>query len=117
MTKLEKPAPKVESPYLTLEDLIDEPVPTVVGVIDITPEILKTPEGAAKVAKAMAEFEDATATVANESEAFLDSYSEEIAGMARGNNPEMIEAINDLNSAIENRRRKQEAFLRALAGR
>lgn len=81
-------------------------------IIDITPEVLKTLAGAARVNQAVKEFEDASADVANNAISFLDNWADEIAAIG---NREMIEELNDLNSAIENRRRKQEAFLRAMA--
>lgn len=79
---------------------------TPAGYIDVTPEVLKTPEGAARVTKAMREFEDATAEVANAAELLiefvdiLDPYKEEWVA---------------LREAIANRRAKQEVFLRAMA--
>lgn len=101
---------------LTVPDtylVAEEPKPL---TIDLTPKGCETMEGCERVRKAMTDFENATAVVANEAETFLDSYGTEIAGMVRGNNPELIENINELNAAMENRRRKQEAFLRAIAG-
>lgn len=93
--------------------------------IDITPEVLKTPQGRARVNQAVKEFEDATANVANAAADFIDDYGADIgfmlAGFIRNHGgdggeyagaPEELQALRD---AIAIRRAKQEAFLRAMA--
>lgn len=83
--------------------------------IDLTPEGCKTPEGAARVRKATQEFEDANAAVANKATEFLDTHEDDILHCM-----EMYEGIADdvreLRALIVARRKKQDAFLRAVAG-
>lgn len=87
-----------------------------VQTIDITPESCKTPEGAARVAKAMQEFEDSGAALANAAIEFFDSHEEDLLHCM-----EMYEGVRDdvhqIRALIGARRRKQDAFLRAVAGR
>ncbi len=76
--------------------------------IDITPQSLKTPEGAALVAAALKAWEYSTAEVARVAAVLLDEYDdgEDIKG-----------AIRELREVIDIRSAAQDAFLRALAGR
>lgn len=76
--------------------------------IDFTPAGCKTPEGAARVAKAIEEFEHATANVANEADQILDYHDRDDLG------PQEWQVLRDL---IAVRRLKQDAFLNAVAGR
>ena len=69
-------------------------------MIDITPVGCSTPEGNARVAKAIKDFDDATAALANAAIEFLD----------------VSEDIHQLRALIGARNRKQEAFLAAVAG-
>ena len=84
--------------------------------IDITPVGCQTPEGAARVAKAMKEFEDSAAALANASIEFFDTHEENILHcmtMYEG----VAEDVHQIRALIGARRRKQDAFLRAVAGR
>jgi hypothetical protein len=77
--------------------------------IDLTPESLKTPEGAKRVADAQQEWDSATHQLANTLKEILDGYAygEGFTG----------DEIHQLKALIGARDRKQEAFLRAVAGR
>jgi hypothetical protein len=84
--------------------------------IDITPVGCQTPEGAARVAKAMKEFEDSAASLANASIEFFDTHEKDILHcmtMYEG----VAEDVHQIRALIGARRRKQGAFLRAVAGR
>ncbi len=84
--------------------------------IDITPESCKTAEGAARVQKAMQEFEDSNAALANAATEFFDTHEDDILHcmeMYEG----VAEDVHQVRALIGARRRKQDAFLRAVAGR
>lgn len=76
--------------------------------VDITPESLKTPEGIARVSKAMEEFSDETANVANLAHGLVRAYD---------HGEDLKEEMQDLRAAIAVRETKQDALLRAVAGR
>ena len=76
--------------------------------IDITPVGCSTPEGAARVQNAMREFADATANVANEADQILDYHDQDDLG------PQEWQVLRDL---LGTRRLKQDALLKAVAGR
>jgi hypothetical protein len=83
--------------------------------IDCTPVGLQTPEGSARVAKAMQEWEDTHATVANAATQFADAHGADLEHVAEMY-PELLEDWKELRSLMDDRSRKQEAFLRAVAG-
>jgi hypothetical protein len=76
--------------------------------IDITPDSLKTPEGVARINRALNEFQNATAEVANEAEQIL-----------RMHDSGTIEAEDwqDFRAIVSRRHETQETFLRAIGGR
>ena len=75
--------------------------------IDITPAGCTTPEGNARVTKALDEFNGSAHTVANLAASMMD---------ARRNGTLTSEDLDELQEAIEARRNAQESFLRAVAG-
>lgn len=77
------------------------------GTIDLTPVGCQSPEGNARVAKATRDFQGATAQVANAAETM---YYEMLAGGE-------FEDWTELSAAIQTRKEKQDAFLKAVAGR
>jgi hypothetical protein len=77
--------------------------------IDFTPPGLKTPEGAAKVNRALDDFNDSTHEVAN---FFVHNKQELLSGT--GNN---LEVVKELEALLRTRTEKQDAFLNALSGR
>ncbi len=84
--------------------------------VDIIPESLKSPEGAARVNAAVQDFEESTADVANLAAAFLDQWGIAISLAMRRESPEFAEDLNELQAAVRTRYERQETFLRALAG-
>lgn len=84
--------------------------------VDITPESLKTPEGAAKVAAAQNASEHETANVANLASQFIDLHGDTIAFALRKAGASTHE-FRELRAAMRTREGLQNAFLRALAGR
>jgi len=83
--------------------------------VDLTPVGLQTPEGSAKVASAIGEFEDSAAALANAAITFFDTHEEDILHCM-----EMYDGIADdvaeIRKLIVRRRKAQEAFLRSMAG-
>ncbi len=77
--------------------------------IDITPVGCQTPEGVARVAKAKEEWDSATYLLANTLRELMDNYvyGEGFTG----------DELHQLKALIGARDRKQEAFLRAVAGK
>ncbi len=89
---------------------------TQTGTIDITPESVKTPEGAARVTKALKAWDETHAEVANLAAQFVDAHGAEVLHcmeMYEG----ACEDFRELRTAIEARARKQDEFLRVLAAR
>ena len=84
--------------------------------IDITPVGCTTPEGNAKVAKAIKDFDDASAALANAAIEFFDTHESDFLH-AMGMYPGVAEDVHQLRALIGARNRKQEAFLSAVAGR
>lgn len=80
------------------------------GSIDITPVSLTTPEGITRVNLALRQFEDSTAIVANAATQFIKSHNWNVL-------PEGVDDLAELREAILDREAKQDAMLRALAGR
>jgi hypothetical protein len=95
--------------YLTITE-----VPQV--TIDITPESLKTPEGAAKVAAALEAWQTAQAEVANQAATFVDEHGGDFLHVMQMYGP-ACEDFRDLQGAIDEMAERQHAFLVALAGR
>jgi hypothetical protein len=86
-------------------------------MIDITPVgCFSTPEGNAKVAKAIKDFDDAGAALANAATEFFDTHESDILH-AMEMYPGVAEDVHQLSALIGARNRKQEAFLSAVAGR
>jgi hypothetical protein len=81
--------------------------------VDITPESLKTPEGAAKVNKAAEHWHDTQANVANLSASFFREFSYLVPAA----DEDATELVLEIQDAIKHMKTAQEAFLRALAGR
>jgi hypothetical protein len=87
--------------------------------IDITPRGLKTPEGRARTDAAMEVWNESTADVAEKAESFITTYKDTIEQAAKSTDPadgELLADLKALRDAITERTKKQEAFLRALAG-
>lgn len=90
--------------------------------IDITPAGCQTPEGIARVNKAMREFDDATAEVANAATRFFDDHRLTLVEVAGGvsicedDRIALKDDLRQLQAIIGTRRPKQEALLRAIAG-
>jgi S-ribosylhomocysteine lyase LuxS involved in autoinducer biosynthesis len=82
--------------------------------IDITPVGCQTPEGNARVLAAQQEWDSATHLLANTLKELLDSG---ITLHRPDYNPPDRESMHQINALIGARDRKQEAFLRAVAGR
>jgi hypothetical protein len=84
--------------------------------IEFAPVGCETPEGAARVAKTMKEFEHSGAQLANATIEFFDDHEGELLDCM-----EMVgsvtEDIHQIRALIGARRRNQEAFLRAVNGR
>jgi hypothetical protein len=92
--------------------------PTAVTTIDITPASLKTAAGAAAVDAAMSDWQTAQANVANKTQHFLDQHGASILAFFRNDEMEAAtEDTNELREVVEVMASKQDAFLRALAGR
>jgi hypothetical protein len=100
-----------------------EPQATDTGrTIDITPVGCQTPEGVARVNAAKEAFENATAEVANAATQLLVDWRPTLLDGL--NNPlitqegrdALFEDLHQLDALIDTRRRKQEEFLRAVAG-
>jgi hypothetical protein len=110
---------QIESDSVTSEPTVNALADDGAGAsttIDITPVGCQTPEGAARVAKAIKEFEDSSASLANASIEFFDTHEEDILHcmtMYEG----VAEDVHQIRALIGARRRKQDAFLRAVAGR
>jgi ABC-type proline/glycine betaine transport system substrate-binding protein len=89
--------------------------------IDLTPESLKTPEGAAKVQAAMEAWEATHADVANLATQFINDHGDRIAEWLKvedeWDDGEASQDLTELRAAMDDRSRKQDAFLRAIAGR
>lgn len=80
--------------------------------IDITPDGLKTLEGAKRVAQTQKEWDDATHHLANELRECIDAVFDRDT-----NKLYKAELYSQLQTLIGIRDRKQEAFLRAVAGK
>lgn len=91
------------------EDVPEQPV-TKTGTIDITPVGCQTPEGNARVAKAMKAFDDSSAEVANKATEFLRELLLEVKIPNA-----LADDLKELTAAINRRKAIQEAFLRAVA--
>jgi hypothetical protein len=110
---------QIESGSLTSEPTVKASVDDGAGAsttIDITPVGCQTPEGAARVAKAMKEFEDSAASLANASMEFFDTHEKDILHCMTMYE-DVADDVHQIRALIGARRRKQEAFLRAVAGR
>jgi len=90
--------------------------------IDLTPRGMETPEGVQRVSKAVSDFENATAAVANAATQFFDDHKMTLIEVARGiticedDRLALRDGLRELEPLIDARRRKQEDFLRAVAG-
>lgn len=84
--------------------------------IDLTPESLKTPAGAAKVTAAMEAWEATHAEVANLATFFLNRHGDDIADCMEMYGNAFHDDLRELREAMADRDQKQNAFLRALAG-
>ena len=80
--------------------------------IDLTPRGCQTPEGNARVAKALDEWNASAHQVANLAAQFLDDAGPYLKFPAE----DFGEAFGELETAITDRAAKQEEFLRAMAG-
>lgn len=85
--------------------------------IDLTPESLKTPEGAAKVAEAMREFDDASHALANAAIEFFDTHEEDMLYQFHNENGSLPDDVHQVRALIGARNRKQNAMLAAIGGR
>ena len=88
--------------------------------VDITPLGLKTPEGRARADAAMEVWNESTADVAEKAESFIATYKDTIVQAAKSTAPadgELLADLKELCDAITERTTKQDAFLRALAGK
>jgi phosphoglycolate phosphatase-like HAD superfamily hydrolase len=86
--------------------------------IDITPESLKTTEGAAAVAKALDEWNGSAHEVANAVQFWLDEFGADVRQTLKAAGIfDALEDLHQITALVGARSRKQEAFLRALAGR
>ena len=87
------------------------------AVMDLTPRGCETPEGVARVNKAMEAFESSHVVVANEATAFLRKYKDYIeAAMVQCPDPDSVADYRELEQAVAGRGEAQDAFLRAVAG-
>lgn len=85
--------------------------------INLTPVGLQTPEGEQRVARALKAFEESHPTVANLATVFLHRYGGEIKQyFIRRDDTDAAEEFGELYTAILERDRTQEEFLRAVAG-
>lgn len=84
---------------------------TLTGTVDITPVGMTSPEGRKRVAEAQKEWEDATHHLANELRECIDAVFDRDT-----NKTYKAELYSQLQTLIGIRDRKQEAFLRAVAG-
>lgn len=84
--------------------------------IDLTPESLKTPEGAARVSKALDDWNNARVEFANAASRFISRHGDEIRSMLRRLNEDSAyldcEELEELNEAFT---ATQDGFLRAMA--
>jgi hypothetical protein len=85
--------------------------------IDLTPEVLKTPEGVQRVNAALGTFHNTTAEVANLATSFLEEWGVNITNIMRVENPALYADYNELQEAVKDRAKAQEALLRSIAGR
>jgi hypothetical protein len=97
-------------------DTIDGTPSTEVLTVDITPVGCTTPEGNAKVAKAIKDFDDAGAALANAAIEFFDTHESDLLH-AMEMYPGIADDIHQIRALIGARNRKQDAFLSAVAGR
>lgn len=93
-----------------------------VETIDITPESLKTAEGAAKVGAAITGFDDASHALSNAVIEFFDTHEDDmLAAMDKYERDNAIEGfredLHQVRALIAARNRKQDAMLKAIAGR
>ena len=112
---------------MTTQNEPSEPQGKVVEFVDLTPESLKTPEGAARVRITMDAFTSSQAQLANETAAFLRDHAYEVIDSAkalvrRGDMSQdeanrMTSALRDLEALAKKMSAAQEDFLRAVAGR
>lgn len=82
--------------------------------IDITPAGLRTQDGIERTNKAVSEFNDSTAQVANLATELFDMLIQ--SDLFTPVRHQYREEIAEMKSAIELRRDRQEEFLRAIAG-
>jgi hypothetical protein len=87
-------------------------IPATGETIDITPRGCQTAEGNARVVKAQAEWDDATHALAN----YLKNVVDDIF-YTDGDKIARAEYYSELQTLIGIREVKQQAFLRAVAGR
>lgn len=89
-----------------------------VTYIDFTPPGLKTPDGSARVNAALKEWDDATAAVANAIQHWMDAHGSDVTHVLRqhGDFGAALDDIHQLTALIGARSRKQDAFLKAVAG-
>jgi hypothetical protein len=86
--------------------------------MDITPVGMKTPEGIARVNKAMRECENARAEVANKTHFLLQTHFETIRQNLVGDGEyDAAEDLDDIKAAITDMLAKQDEFMKAVAGR
>ena len=103
-----------DAPIYHATDLVpvaDIPV-TVTGTIDITPAGMSTPEGCKRVQEAQQEWDMATHALANSVQAVIDELMDRDTDKIT-----RAELYSQLQTLIGIRGVKQEAFLRAVAGK
>jgi hypothetical protein len=93
-------------------DAAGKPVHT---IINLTPQGLKTPEGIKCVNDALDEWNGSAHAVANAVDEFLQDYSTFLTQDVL-RHAGVTEAIHQLTALVGARNRKQEVFLRAIAG-
>lgn len=84
--------------------------------IDITPEVLKTPEGRARVAQAQDAWQHAQAQVANMAAQLLSDHEYLFLTMTEADG-EFSADMRELRAAVKTMNETQEAFLRAFGSR
>ena len=104
----------VKSPFDTMQwgDGQAKPLET----IDITPVGMTTPEGIQRVRNAQQEWDSATHLLANTLKELMEDFAPDIRSAVNSSRA-YGEAFHQLTALVGARDRKQEAFLRAVAGR
>ncbi len=91
---------------------------TEVETIDITPESLKTPDGIAKVNAAMEAYRESREAIAHLATVFVMQHKSEVShGLRKAGYDYILDDLRELVTAVDDRRKAEEAFLRAVAGR